>query len=106
LREGGDVLPAATTDVSVAVPQELDVDLEGDNAKSIFMYLAKRGIVVLTGADEAEDWANVIQAAQIAGWYDDSGEDNPIAGDTLAKAFVSQSDESSVASMQLAIAYD
>lgn len=108
LREGGDVLPAATTDVTVSIVEEVAVDVVGNNLLALAVYGQRRGWFVFTGSDDVADVAYDVKSGGVKQWYDDGtpeAEDNPVAGDTLAKCFVSNGETSS-AIQKIQLAFD
>lgn len=103
----GDNLPVATSTVILAVAQEFDFDLTGDNVKVLAFFSEVRGLFVLE-----DDIGGVLyvkhhpDSNQASGWYSDSGETNPIAGDTVAKAFMSHNSTSDVRTMRIGAGID
>ena len=101
----GDVLPSASTAVSVSLPKKVDFDVDGANIKALVFATAQRGKFVLTGSDSATDYARTVKAAKVDLWYEDLPDVNPIAGDVVAFAFLSHGEATTVI-MKLAALFD
>jgi hypothetical protein len=104
--ENGDVLPSQSSDITVAPVVEEAFDFAGDNLKSLLCYAPKRSTFVLTGSDDAEDYARVLAEGRAFHWGDGNGDDNPVAGDTVAKVFMSHDDESSAQVLRVGVLFD
>jgi len=103
----GDVLPVATTTVTVAISVEADLGaLLGDNVNGILFQCPARATFVVAGGDDVEDFSKVLDAGVAYAWFEGVGEDNPITGDTIAKVFISHADESGSQIVKSAFAYD
>jgi len=103
----GDILPAATTPITVAVPQELVTELAGSQVQGLaFSCLASKATFVVTGSDDIEDFSKILDANVAYVWFDGAGEDNPIVGDTIAKTFVSHNDLNSQQDIKAAYLYN
>ncbi len=104
----GDALPTATTALAVSVPTVVDTDVDGDNVKLITSYSTKKSTFVFTGSDLVEDYFRIYRGAAggTNAWYENTGEPNPIAGDVLAKTFMSHNDSTAASIMRYAISYD
>lgn len=104
----GNNLPIATTAVVVAVRQQINVDLDGDNAQlvAIKQHYAQSSETAMSHVDfqdsasdeiaEIDLTANVPQVWDIAG-----GSSNPFTGDPITKCFVSNGSITNAATFQL-----
>lgn len=103
----GDNLPTNLTAVTAAVPAEETFSIAGDDMQALLFYGDQRAIVVLTGADDAEDFGREIGSTDNTGrsflWYadDPNAPTNPVAGDTVTKAFISCGSSSSSAEVRV-----
>ncbi len=102
----GDVLPSVSTVVAVSLPAKTDLDVVGDNIKSIVMFPTKRGVFIFTGSDEVSDFTRVLGDGIAAHYYADDGTVNPVAGDTLAFVFMSHGDTAAGQLMRYAVGYN
>lgn len=102
----GDNLPAQDTPVTVVKPTPIDLDFVGDKLKAIGAYCEKRGILQLLDGSDGVQLAVTLEPMVPYVWIADNGVANPIAGDTIAKALMSQSDAGATPAMSLGILYD
>lgn len=102
----GDDLPSASTAVIVAVPEVVPVVVTGDDVVGLGMYSAARGQVVIAADDDTELHNKNFEAAGADGWYDGSGETNPLAGDDVAKVYLSHADTAAAKTMRVVLAYN
>lgn len=92
----GDDLPAATTSLTIMVPVEQALVVEGDDITAYVVDSSvATGTVVFADASDVELASEVLSGARVAeAWYAASGLTNPLAGDSVAKIFVSHGDTS------------
>jgi len=103
----GDILPAATTAVTVAIASSVPVDVNGTNAQAIvFSTGGAKGTLVLTDSGDVEKYARVIEANGADIWYLNNGDVNPITGQTIAKAYLTHDDAVNAQTMKLAVSYN
>ncbi|HYH63664.1 MAG TPA: hypothetical protein VD866_03105 [Urbifossiella sp.] len=104
----GDNLPAATTALTLKVPQtEGELDVTGANVTFIALKATTyRGTIVLREADGTEILAKVIPAGESYVWSADSGETNPVTGVSIAKATFSHEDASNTQEMPWVLLYN
>lgn len=85
----GDNLPAQDSAIRVHVQVEKELNFEGDDVVALIFSTPVRGTFILAGADDAEDMFKHLGAGCSYVWHElGCGEDNPIAGDTIAKVFI------------------
>lgn len=101
----GDDLPAATTAITVAVRVVYEFNVVGDDIVGLAIGGDARCTVILAGADDAEDFARVLDASRAYSWHDGRGETNPVAGDTVTQIFVTQA-STSAAVVRVAAIHD
>jgi hypothetical protein len=103
----GDNLPANLTAITAAVPTEESFPITGDDMQALLFYGDQRVIVVLAGDDDAEDFGMEVGSTSNTGrsflWYadDPNAPTNPIASDTVTKAFISCGSSSSSAEVRV-----
>jgi hypothetical protein len=109
----GDVLPTNLTAVTAQVPSEEAFAVEGDDLDFIAARSNRRAVVTFTDGSNAELFAVVGELGGANGgayqWRDpvkppipsDGGVTNPLAGDTVAKVFVSNGDSSGTCIVQV-----
>lgn len=104
----GDVLPAELTDLTIAVPVELDVSVDGGNVIAVLASLSKLGVVEFIDTDTSEDeitsWN--IGEAGVKMWHESDGDTNPFASSNIGRVYVSHGDSTAAATARLGIAYD
>lgn len=89
----GDDLPIATTAITAMVPQAYDFRLDGDELVALMASCPGPAVIVLTGDDDVEDFAIVLPYGGMTyAWDNRSGAANPIAGDTVTKAYITHGD--------------
>jgi hypothetical protein len=101
----GDALPADDTTVTISARTNIDFQLDGDNMQALFMATTAKGTFALAGVDDATDMSKTLSASVMYVWYDGCGEDNPISGDTVTQAFLSNSSTSAI-TMKIAAFYN
>jgi hypothetical protein len=85
----GDVLPAQTTICGMMVPVEKVLNIVGNSALVLACSTTKRGVVKFAESGGTVHLTRVMGLAGAWNWYDGNGDANPIAGDTIAKVFLS-----------------
>ena len=100
----GDNLPTASTAVTVKVPQELDVLLDGDKIQAIILYAASKGAFVFEDSSVAA-LTKVLAAANSWEWHYNNGETNPVAGDDIDTIKLSHGQTSAV-TMRVGIVFN
>lgn len=92
----GDNLPADESDVTAQVPAEEAFLVTGDNVQYIFAKSTRRACVVFTDASNAELHAIEAELDGASGggyqWFTGNGLTNPLAGDAVAKVYLSNGD--------------
>lgn len=99
----GDNFPIATTPVQLAKSLVYDFRFDGSDAAILAFQVDARAIIVLTGDDDAEDYAQHFQSAMADGWDSESGEANPIAGDVITKVYISHNNIEEVKSITVGV---
>lgn len=102
----GDVLPIATTAITAMVPQEESFAVEGDDLVGLTMFTEARGQVVLAASDDSEHFARTLLSGGAYFWYTNGPDTNPIAGDSVAKVFLSHADSTAAKIIRLAALYN
>lgn len=103
----GDDLPTASTALTVMVRQEEALHFAGDDLKALSFYCQAKATMVLAGSDDAEDWAQVTNTAGgIGGWSADTPDANPVAGDTIAKVFLSHGDSTGSKTIRVGVLHN
>jgi hypothetical protein len=103
----GDVLPADETAITASVPVEEEFLLTGNNLTALLFYGSQIGSISLCGADDAEDFGRQVGSDTTVGrsylWYstDPNAPTNPISGDAVTKAFISNGSSSTAAEMRV-----
>lgn len=88
----GDVLPAAAAAITAMVPAQVDIGISGDDILAVCYAAAAHGCIVVASAADAELDAKVFNIAGSDSWYTGLADVNPLAGDTVAKVFLSHGD--------------
>lgn len=102
----GDNLPTEDSDIIIGIPTELDIQVDGDNVLAVLLYLSLRGQFTFTDSGNVEKFNQVIGAEQAFDWNKNSGVVNPLAGDTIAKVFVSSADPETQATARVGVLYN
>lgn len=85
----GDDFPATNTAVTIAAQQEITVAITGNSASAIIAHPTVRAHVDFQDVNSASLWQHDITAAEALSWFSDSGIDNPLLSDTVAKVMAS-----------------
>ncbi len=101
----GDVLPAESSDVQITKPKLLDAAITGDNVKAIFFHTSLLGQITLVDSVDAELMSKKVGVNAVYDWEENNGEVNPIAGDTVAGIYLSNSSTTVEATMKVGIVY-
>ncbi len=102
----GDNLPAEDTAITVALPEELDLTVVGDNVVAIFLYFAGLGQAVFCDGSNVEKMAQSVGAGQVWDWNNTNGVTNPLTGDTPTKVFVSHNVTTAAQTIRVGVAYN
>jgi len=102
----GDNLPTQGTTVILAVAQEFNLELTGDDVIGLSVYTEKRGAFVFTdNADALIYGKHLPRDGQVWGWDNGSGETNPVAGGAIGKVYLSHSDTTASRIMRVGYGY-
>jgi len=104
----GDNLPSETNAIAVAPTVAMDLTLDGDEMKVLAASLpAAAGRSQLTLEGSATEHLNQLMgAAQAYVYYEGQGPANPIAGDTIDTAYLSQSGETAAQIGQVGVLHN
>jgi hypothetical protein len=104
----GDNLPSQEEDITIGIPVELDIGVDGDNVVLLALYIGALGQFVFTDDASApvEKMAQTVGPIQTWDWNNTNGVTNPLTGDTIAKVFVSHDDTESAQTARVGILYD
>lgn len=105
----GDSLPTATTAITAMVPAEEAVGVTGNNVAAMGVYTStptSKAAVVWADGSSATLAACVVTAGSDYIWTDQDGTTNPLAGDTVAKVFVSHGDSTGTKRVRGILAYN
>lgn len=86
---GGDVLPAAASSISVGICNQVAFNVVGDDMEVLAFGAAANGYLVLETAGSAVELAQYQAANTGYLWTSSDGTTNPLATDTITKAFFS-----------------
>jgi hypothetical protein len=101
----GDNLPADETSITAIVPVEFPFVATGNDVVGLEAWGATDGEVLLTESDNDSLLAIDVDEAGYA-WCEDSGDANPVAGDAIAKVFLSHGDSTGARRMRLQLLVD
>ena len=101
----GDNLPAQASVIMAALPEVLDIIVDGDNVAAILLASAKRGQIVFTSSGVTEQFAKTLGAATSFAWHDTDGSVNPIVGDDIVAVYVSHGD-AAAATMKVGVLFN
>ena len=105
----GDNLPAAATAITAMVPAEEAVGVTGNNVAAMGAFTnttASKAAVVWADGSSATLAACVVTGGSDYIWTDQDGTTNPLAGDTVAKVFVSHGDSTGTKRVRGILAYN
>lgn len=103
----GDNLPTNNTAVTAQVPEENEFVVTGDNVKSISILMPRKGIVVFASSGNAEQhFRHHPEAGTNYHWDYLNGDTNPLAGDAVAKVFISNGDSAGTSDTEVAVGHD
>lgn len=106
----GDVLPADETAITACVPTEEALAVVGNNVTAIEYYASKRGTIVLADGSDTELAATIdglgLNSENSQLWYESRNATNPLSGDTVAKAFLSNGDSTAPATLRVQCLYN
>ena len=92
----GDVLPTATTAVTAQVRTVIDTDFDGDLLSLLTAYCPQIGLLQFFDSGDSLLLTIDMAAGEPYFWASSNGFTNPLAGDTVAYAEISQSSTSAV----------
>lgn len=101
----GDSLPSQDNAIDIGIVTSFDVVVEGDNVKAIFAFIGGEGLFVLEDAG-GEELGELLGAGQSYKWWEDKGPDNPIAGDSIIKGYLSHSDTASAQTGRIGVLFN
>jgi len=100
----GDVLPIATTPVTICLCQTADFLFDGSDLAALAIVSAGKAIVVLAVAAGTEQYSALHTAgAGLTFWHNALGTANPVTGDAIAKVYVSNG-ETTVQDIKVGVA--
>lgn len=103
----GDVLPADETAITAQVVTELDVDFDGDLLVALAMSATRRGTITLLDAADAVIVSYELLAGEPRVWAEDSSLGaNPLAGEVVAYALISNGDSAGTNTIRCGVLYD
>lgn len=106
----GDNLPANLTQITACVRVEEALAVEGDDVVAIEFFSSKRGTITLADESDVELAASNDglglgdERSQL--WYETRNPTNPLAGDSVAKAFFSNGDATAPATLRVQCLYN
>ena len=86
---GSTALPAATTAITVGIPQQAVINVVGNNIQAIVCVGPNAGYVVFESTVPADLLSVFLNAGSVYTWTTSDGTANPLAGATVATAWVS-----------------
>lgn len=101
----GDNLPTESTEITAMVPVEESLVITGDDLKLLVASSTKRGQIVLEDSG-GEELHIPLEAGSVYDWHTLKGSTNPIAGDSITKAFLSHEDSAAASTMSLGVLHD
>lgn len=103
----GDNLPTEGASVVICKCTEITMAFAGDDVNIMAASFSKRGILVIAGNDNAADAIYDLNGpAEMVLYQGAAGETNPIAGDAIAKLFVSNGDPTNVNTFKFGVGLD
>lgn len=102
----GDALPINLTDITAMVPVEETLAIPGDNLVALAVNCPVGGTVVFADGSDAEQYASVRTPANTSDVVVVADGTNPIAGDTIAKIFLSHPSSSGSSTLTGAVMYN
>jgi hypothetical protein len=102
----GDNLPSNLTAVTVCVPTTVDIDFSGDLLEILAAVATKRSHVDFLASGGSSLLAIELTAGAPWFWCSDLGVTNPLAGDTVASATVSNGDSTGASALKIGALYD
>lgn len=101
----GDALPTGGTVVQFSEPTEMTITLTGDDLQSILFYAQTRGGIAVVDDGDVEAFQQNLATGGTYLWWNGNGDVNPVAGDTIAKVFVSHNG-TAAASIRVGFSYN
>lgn len=102
---GGDTMPAAATVITVSEQTAIDCDVVGDLISVLAAHCANKANVLFLDAAGAVLLAINLIAGAAYFWIEDSGQVNPLDGDTVASIAASQG-ETTAATLKVGVDFD
>lgn len=103
----GDVLPSAATAITAQVPIENPVVVTGDDIVAIGLRFPLGGIAVFADASDVELLAVTLTTTLTTyTWVAADGGTNPLAGDAVAKVFISHGSTASTSTVTGLVQFD
>lgn len=102
----GNVLPTASTALTVCLQTVIDTDFDGDLVEMLAILSTTRCHINLQEEDGTSIEARELLANEAWTWCTDTGVTNPIAGDPIGKIAVSNGDADLDASFKVGVLYD
>lgn len=103
----GDNLPIATSPIIIAASLLTEIRFDGDDVAVLAFAADARAIIVITGDDGVEDYfVHMPEAASSVIWDSKYGQVNPIAGDVITRAYMSQADITTAKNVKVGVAYN
>ncbi len=103
----GDVLPSAAASITAQVPTEQAVVVTGDDIIALAARLPLGGTIVYADSGDVElAYAVLTSTLTTYVWVEADGGTNPLAGDALAKVFLSQGSSAATSTASGLVQYD
>lgn len=103
----GDNLPSASTAITAQVPTQLSVVVTGNSVVCIAAQCATGGLLVFTDDSNVElGYAFLTSSGPSYCWTSTDGGTNPLAGDSVTRAYVSQPNGASAPTFFGAVQYN
>lgn len=102
----GDPLPAQDTPVTADVQVVVNTDFDGDDLEIIDVMSTRRGHIDFQDSGSASLHATELKANEPWWWISDTGITNPLSGNPVDKAVVSNGDSQNAATLKIGVLYD
>lgn len=102
----GDVLPASSTTINVALPVQVGFNILGDDVVGIAAYSPVRGQVVLVEDSDVEALAILLAEKEAYIYNSDSAKVSPVDDAALVAAYLSHGDVVAARDVQLGILFN
>lgn len=97
----GDNLPAQATALQVAVSNEYELVIDGDDMVAFALWGQAQGLFTFADSGDVEIWAVELEAGVVYLWDDNNSVTNPTAGGAIAKVFLSHKDTTGPKTMRV-----